>query len=305
MGQAGVPIAYTRTTQDQRRTGPLQPRVPTDLLNDSLGCIWVLGLDPLERELKPHLNNVLAAIQERNNGAAEQVVRSGILPVLVLSLQSRGPLTLLTAKLVAELAKEPVVRGGFGEAGLVSALLSVLTSTDDQELLLLVTQAISRVSYNCATHQELLLRLGAVPRLISVLLRWPGGALEASCLLALCNLSDMGEAVEACLLWEKGPILRPEERVYRGSLPRHHRGGFASSSVTLVRVARRGPGQYTCSVEVFRRCSASFWNLHGSRRSPLSHSPLSALAGCSRWYESLWLRPRAQSLKTRVFHTFL
>lgn len=31
---------------------------------------------------------------------------SGILPVLALSLRHRGPLTLLTAKLVAELAKE-------------------------------------------------------------------------------------------------------------------------------------------------------------------------------------------------------
>ena len=39
-------------------------------------------------------------------GAAEQVVISGILPILALSLRSRGPLTLPTAKLVAELAKE-------------------------------------------------------------------------------------------------------------------------------------------------------------------------------------------------------
>lgn len=39
-------------------------------------------------------------------GAAEQVVISGILPILALSLRSRGPLTLLTAQLVAELAKE-------------------------------------------------------------------------------------------------------------------------------------------------------------------------------------------------------
>lgn len=41
-----------------------------------------------------------------DKGAAEQVVISGILPILALSLRSRGPLTLLTAKLVAELAKE-------------------------------------------------------------------------------------------------------------------------------------------------------------------------------------------------------
>lgn len=111
---------------------------------------------------------------------------SGILPILALSLRRRGPLTLLTAKLVAELAKEcklfiqtyviyifikevyesvffirvvlrsfvdffcflsAVVRKGFGDAGLVTALLSVLTSTD-QELLLHAARAISRMSYD-------------------------------------------------------------------------------------------------------------------------------------------------------------
>lgn len=39
-------------------------------------------------------------------GAAEQVVVSGILPILALSLRRRGPLAPLTAKLVARLAKE-------------------------------------------------------------------------------------------------------------------------------------------------------------------------------------------------------
>lgn len=39
-------------------------------------------------------------------GAAEQVVASGILPVLALALRSRGRLTLLTAHLVAELAED-------------------------------------------------------------------------------------------------------------------------------------------------------------------------------------------------------
>lgn len=41
-----------------------------------------------------------------DKGAAEQVVVSGILPILAVSLRHRGPLTRLTAKLVAELAKE-------------------------------------------------------------------------------------------------------------------------------------------------------------------------------------------------------
>lgn len=41
-----------------------------------------------------------------DKGAAEQVVVSGILPILALSLRHRGSLTQLTARLVSELAKE-------------------------------------------------------------------------------------------------------------------------------------------------------------------------------------------------------
>lgn len=108
-----------------------------------------------------------------DKGAAEQVVVSGILPILALSLWHRGPLTRLTARLVSELAREcksswpvrlftqshyyilillcvcgasAVVRKGFGDAGLVGALLSVLTSSDE-ELLLHTARAVSRLSY--------------------------------------------------------------------------------------------------------------------------------------------------------------
>lgn len=113
-----------------------------------------------------------------DKGAAEQVVVSGILPILALSLRHRGPLTPLTAKLVAELAKEckrfarvrlhrfsvcpdllyasdsrsrrfpsAVIRKGFGDAGLAAALLPVLTSTN-QELLLHAARAIARMSHD-------------------------------------------------------------------------------------------------------------------------------------------------------------
>lgn len=98
---------------------------------------------------------------------------SGILPILALSLRHRGALTRLTARLVSELAKEckspsslpfflfiliylltdffvsgasAVVRKGFGDAGLVAALLSVLTSSDE-ELLLHTARTVSRLSY--------------------------------------------------------------------------------------------------------------------------------------------------------------
>ncbi|XP_069560774.1 rap1 GTPase-GDP dissociation stimulator 1 isoform X1 [Brachyistius frenatus] len=334
-------------------------------LNNALGSIRVLGLEMIEDELKPHLNTVLTDIKEKKKGAPEQVVISGILPILSLSLRSRGPLSLLTAKLVAELAKEckcifdfrngnscafspaykigrpsrsrkplnlgrvlvlccvlfartaprlliegvpslsAVVRRGFGDAGLVTALLSVLTSKD-QELLLHASRAISRMSYESSKQQELLLRRGAVARLVAVLHRFPDKVpLEEVCLQALCNLSGMEVAEEAGMVWEKGASVRPGESVFHGVSPRTC--GFASS-VTLVRVSQWGPGQYAVNVEVFQRCSCSFWNLHGNKRAA-RWFPFSTLGTCSNLYKVIKFSkrsvPRRTSLKSRVFQTFL
>ncbi|XP_037611795.1 rap1 GTPase-GDP dissociation stimulator 1 [Sebastes umbrosus] len=307
MGHHNVPLMYTynRSHRDKRRSSKLQPYTTNDNLNYALGAIRVLGLELIADELKPHLNTVLTTIKERKKGAAEQVVISGILPILSLCLRSRGPLALLTAKLVAELAKESVVRKGFGDAGLVTAVLSVLTSPD-QELLLHTVRAISRMAYDSSKLQELLLRRGAVPRLVAILLRFPDKeALEEVCLQALCNLSGMGVAEEAGMVWERGASMRPGESVFHGVSP--HNCGFASS-VTLVCVSQWAPGQYAVNIEVFQRCSSSFWNLHGNKRTT-RWFPFSGLGSCSNLYKVIKFStrnvPRIKSLKTRVFHTFL
>ncbi|KAG8008731.1 Rap1 GTPase-GDP dissociation stimulator 1 [Nibea albiflora] len=306
MGHPNVALMYTYTHShcDKRRTSRLQPYTPNDNLNNALGAIRVLGLELIEDELRPHLNTVLINIKERNKGAPEQVVISGILPILALSLRHRGPLTVLTAKLVAELAKESVVCKGFGDAGLVTALLSVLTSTD-RVLLFYAIRAISRMSYDSSKLQELLLRRGAVPRLVAILLRSPDEeALEEVCLQALCNLSGMGVAEEAGMVWERGTSVRPGESVFHGVSP--HTCGFASS-VTLVCVSQSAPGQYAVNIEVFQRCSSSFWNLHGNKQTA-RWSPFSSL-GNSNLYKVIKFStrniPRTKSLRTRMFHTFL
>ncbi|KAK9530128.1 hypothetical protein VZT92_011653 [Zoarces viviparus] len=307
MGHTRVPLMYTstRSHRDKRRSSRLQPSMPNYNLNNALGAIGVLGLELIADELKPHLNTVLTNIKERKKGAAEQVVISGILPILALSLRSRGPLAVLTAKLVAELAKESVVRKYFGDAGLVTALLSVLTSPD-QELLLHAARAISRMSYDSSKLQEQLLRRGAVPRLVAILLRFSDKeALEEVCLQALCNLSGMGVAEEAGMVWERGTSVRPGESVFHGISP--HTCGFASS-VTLVCVSQWAPGQYAVNVEVFQRCSSSLWSLHGNKR-PARWFTFSSLGSCSNLYKVIKISTknvsRTKSLKTRVFHTFL
>ncbi|XP_030611447.1 uncharacterized protein LOC115798661 [Archocentrus centrarchus] len=307
MGHPGVPLSHKcmHSQRDKKRCSQQQPYTSNDNLNNALGAIRVLGVELIEDELKPHLNTVMTSIKERKKGSGEQVVISGVLPILALTLRRRGPLGVLTAKLVAELAKESVVRKGFGETGLVAALLSVLTSTD-QELLFHAARTISRMSYESSKLQELLLRQGAVPRLVAILLQFPDKeALGDVCLQALCNISGMGLAEEAGRVWERGASVRPGESVFHGVSP--HTCGFASS-VTLVRVSQWGPGQYAVSIEVFQRCSSSFWNLHGNKQT--AHwSPFSSLGSCSNLYKLIKFStrniPRTKSLKTRVFHTFL
>ncbi|CAN9508703.1 unnamed protein product [Ophioblennius macclurei] len=306
MGHPNVPPAARRYSRSQRDK-QLQPyNPPNDSLNTALGAIRVLGLELLEDELRPHLNTVLTNIKEKNKGAAEQVVISGILPILSVRLRSRGRPAVLTAKLVAELAKESVVRKGFSDAGLVTALLSVLTSKD-QELLLHAARAISRMSYDSAKQQDQLLRRGAVPRLVAILLRFPErDDLEEACLQALCNLSGMTVAEEAGVAWERGASVRPGESVFHGVSP-HNACGFASS-VILVRASRWGPGQYAVNIEVFQRCSASFWSLHGGRRSARCF-PFSGWGGWPNLHKLMRFstknRNQNRSLKIRVLHTLL
>ncbi|KAM8890447.1 rap1 GTPase-GDP dissociation stimulator 1-A isoform 1-T1 [Synchiropus picturatus] len=298
----GLPNVQFVSPYKQRRCRQQLEMQNAEHLNDALGAIRVLGLEQIEGELKPHLNTVLTTIVQKNRGAPEQVVVSGILPILALSLRSRGSLSLLTAKLVAELAREPLVLKGFTDSGLVPALLSVLTSSD-HELLLHATRAITRMSYDNRNLQDHLLRRGAVPRLVAILLRFPAKEnLEEICLQALCNLSGMGVTEEAGIIWERGLSVRRGECVFRGVSPQTC--GFFSS-VTLVHVSQWAPGQYSVSIESIQRCSSSFWHIHRNQQAT-RWFPLLGWGSC---YNAVKFSsknvPRKSSLKSRVFHTLL
>ncbi|XP_062330483.1 rap1 GTPase-GDP dissociation stimulator 1 isoform X2 [Osmerus eperlanus] len=280
---------------------PVQ-RFPIDSLNRALDAIRV-STELIEEELRPHLDVLLTIVQDRKRGTPEQVVISGILPVLAHTFQSKGPLTLISARLVAELARE--LRKRFGEAGLVSALLCVL-SCGDEEVLLYAGLAIARMSYESHAHQEQLLRQGVMPRLAGVLLRCHGNKdLEQVCLLALCNLGDVGEGEEAGLVWERGVSLRPGESLFRGVSP--HSCSF-SSTVVMVKLSQWASDQFAVSIEVLQRCSSSFWNVHRKKHS-VRRFPLTNLSSCPKLYKvikySVQNVPKNRSLKTRVFHTFL
>ncbi|KAI4873196.1 hypothetical protein NFI96_019325 [Prochilodus magdalenae] len=268
----------------------------------------------VEEELKPHLDTLLTVAVERKRGLAEQVVESGILPVLAQALRRKSTLTVHTARLVAELAREgkqisaisAPVRDSCFETGIVSALLTLLLSKDE-DLLLHVSRAIGRICYDSNLQQERLLRLGAVPRLVAVLLQHcENEALLSSCLLALCNLADMGEQDDSKFVWEKNGHFDEGEQVFHGTS--QHSFGFVSA-VTVVRLKQWSQGQYFVSVETLQRCSTLFWGAHNGRQTGWHLPSFTHWGCCPKFYKvikySVRNIPKNRSLKTAVFHTFL
>ncbi|KAK7918700.1 hypothetical protein WMY93_009984 [Mugilogobius chulae] len=259
-----TPRSRSRTNQSQS----LQPYVNNDNLNNALGSIRVLGLELMDKELKPHLTTVLHCIRDK-----------------------------------------PLVRKGFSDSGLVQALISVLSSPD-QDLLIHSATALSRMCYDNSRLQDQCLRCGAVPRLVSILFRFSERPLlEEACLLALCNLSGLGLSEEGGVAWERGVAMRPGECTFTGSAP--SRSGWAGSWVTVVRACQFAPGQFSVNVEVMRRCSPGFLGnagVLGPAEVPLLRGPdrLQRYKVLKHWTRNRTKnRTRTRSLKTRMFHTLL
>ncbi|XP_041866109.1 rap1 GTPase-GDP dissociation stimulator 1 [Melanotaenia boesemani] len=170
-----------------------------DSLSEALKAISV-STELIEDELKPHLDTVLAALLEKKKGAAVEIARSGILPILVQTLQHDSGLSCQVALVVAEMARDAAVREPCIEAGLVKVLVPHLNSRN-QEMLLNTGRAIGRICFDNTHQQDQLVQSGVIPRLVSIMREYPDNdPLVNVCLLGLCNLADMDSAREALAL---------------------------------------------------------------------------------------------------------
>ncbi|XP_015203333.1 rap1 GTPase-GDP dissociation stimulator 1 [Lepisosteus oculatus] len=150
-----------------------------------------------EEELKSHLDTLLTVLQEKREGAAEQIAVSGVLPILGQTLGKNTSLTIQVALVIAELAREATVREPCIEAGLVSALVPLLESSDE-DLLLHTGRAIGRICFDNSPQQDQLVQWGVIPRLVAIMQQYPeNDPLVNVCLLALCNLADIDCARDA------------------------------------------------------------------------------------------------------------
>ncbi|RXN27765.1 rap1 GTPase-GDP dissociation stimulator 1-like protein [Labeo rohita] len=169
---------------------------PPESLSEALKGITV-STELVEEELKPHLDVLLNLLLEKKKGTAEKIVSSGVLPILAQVLRKKSPLTSQVTLLVAEMAREAAVRERCIEAGLVTALVPLLNSPD-QDQLLHTGRAIGRICFENAVQQTQLVENGVIPRLVAIMQQYPeNDPLVNVCLLALCNLADVDAAREA------------------------------------------------------------------------------------------------------------
>ncbi|XP_018580695.1 rap1 GTPase-GDP dissociation stimulator 1 isoform X2 [Scleropages formosus] len=191
----GTTQTHTARTVEHTSKGE-QPAIAMDSLSDALKAISV-STELIDEELKPHLDTLLTVLQEKKKGAAEEIAASGILPTLAQTLRKKSPLTPQVALVVAEMAREAAVRERCIEAGLVTALLPLLKSSD-QDLLLHTGRAIGRICFDNMVQQDQLVQSGVIPRLVAIMQEYPeNDPLVNVCLLALCNLADIDSAREA------------------------------------------------------------------------------------------------------------
>ncbi|XP_035259331.1 uncharacterized protein si:dkey-21e13.3 isoform X2 [Anguilla anguilla] len=232
-----------------------------DPFSDALVAISV-STELIEEELRPHLDTLLSALQEKQEGAARQIADSGILPSLAHILR-RTNLKLKAILIVSELAGDGLL-------------------------------------------QDQLIRNGAVPSLAAILQKYSQNeALVSACLFALCGLADMSEEDSSGLTWEELSRVSQGELAYRGA--HRHPFGF-SSKVTVVRLNQRSGNQHSVTVEVVHRCSRALWGAYVAQRTGRRFRP-APFEACPQFHRIIKFGvrniPKTQSLKSRVFHTFL
>ncbi|XP_036592415.1 rap1 GTPase-GDP dissociation stimulator 1-like [Trichosurus vulpecula] len=151
----------------------------------------------VEEEILKNLNMVLQALTGDQQISGNLLEASEIFTTLGQILTSHPRCAMPAAQVLAELAKNEELKQPCIDAGLVSALLPHLESSD-QDLLLHAGRAIGRICYGNKELQEELVKDGVISLLVKILSDFPESEpLVRVDLLALCNLADLETAKEA------------------------------------------------------------------------------------------------------------
>ncbi|XP_073896286.1 rap1 GTPase-GDP dissociation stimulator 1 isoform X17 [Macaca fascicularis] len=127
---------------------------------------------------------------------SEKIQASGILQLFASLLTPQSSCKAKVANIIAEVAKNEFMRIPCVDAGLISPLVQLLNSKD-QEVLLQTGRALGNICYDSHSLQAQLINMGVIPTLVKLLgIHCQNAALTEMCLVAFGNLAELESSKE-------------------------------------------------------------------------------------------------------------
>ncbi|XP_036876083.1 rap1 GTPase-GDP dissociation stimulator 1 isoform X4 [Manis javanica] len=167
-----------------------------DNLSDTLKKLKITAVDRTEDSLEGCLDCLLQALAQNNMETSEKIQGSGILQLFASLLIPQSSCTAKVANIIAEVAKNEFMRIPCVDAGLISPLVQLLHSKD-QEVLLQTGRALGNICYDSHSLQAQLINMGVIPTLVKLLgIHCQNAALTEMCLVAFGNLAELESSKE-------------------------------------------------------------------------------------------------------------
>ncbi|XP_058523011.1 rap1 GTPase-GDP dissociation stimulator 1 isoform X5 [Ochotona princeps] len=167
-----------------------------DNLSETLKKLKITAVDKTEDSLEGCLDCLLQALAQNNMETSEKIQGSGILQLFANLLAPQSSCTAKVANVIAEVAKNEFMRIPCVDAGLISPLVQLLNSKD-QEVLLQTGRALGNICYDSHSLQAQLINMGVIPTLVKLLgIHCQNAALTEMCLVAFGNLAELESSKE-------------------------------------------------------------------------------------------------------------
>ncbi|XP_027251632.1 rap1 GTPase-GDP dissociation stimulator 1 isoform X8 [Cricetulus griseus] len=167
-----------------------------DNLSDTLKKLKITATDRTEDCLEGCLDCLLQALAQNNTETSEKIQGNGILQLFANLLTPQSSCTAKVANIIAEVAKNEFMRVPCVDAGLISPLVQLLNSKD-QEVLLQTGRALGNICYDSHSLQAQLINMGVIPTLVKLLgIHCHNAALTEMCLVAFGNLAELESSKE-------------------------------------------------------------------------------------------------------------
>ncbi|XP_063314682.1 rap1 GTPase-GDP dissociation stimulator 1 isoform X2 [Pelobates fuscus] len=167
-----------------------------DNLREALEKLKLTGTGCTSDNLDGCLDCLLQALGQDSIESSEKIQQSGILQVLASLLNSQSSCAAKIAHIIAEIAKNELMRIPCVDAGLIPPLVKLLNSKD-QEVLLQTGRALGNICYDSHSLQAQLINMGVIPTLVKLLgVHSQNAALTEMCLVAFGNLAELESSKE-------------------------------------------------------------------------------------------------------------